>query len=66
MGERYWITGAQLGMLISIRDINERKKTVNDIEENQFICDIENEQIKEFSKDIAELNIKYMKDKDEE
>ena len=38
MGERYLVTGTQLGVLISLTDIDERKKIVNDIIDKQFIA----------------------------
>lgn len=38
MGERYLVTGTQLGVLISLTDIDERKKIVEDIIDKQFIA----------------------------
>lgn len=41
MGERYFITGVQLGMLIAIPDKEERKKIVDEIIDKQFIGNTE-------------------------
>jgi hypothetical protein len=60
MANRFFITGVQLGMLISIRESNERKKLADTIEENQFICDIENNQIKDFENQIKLLGEKFV------
>jgi mannose/fructose-specific phosphotransferase system component IIA len=37
MGERYWISGVQLGMLIVLSTERERKKMVDEIIEKQFV-----------------------------
>ena len=36
MGERYWITGVQLGLL-EVDDLELRKKTIKSVFDNQFI-----------------------------
>jgi len=41
MGERYWISGVQLGMLIAIPNEEERKKVVDEIIDKQFIGNTE-------------------------
>lgn len=38
MGERYYITGVQLGMLQALEDESKRKKLVDEITGEQFIC----------------------------
>ena len=41
MGERYWITGAQLGMLTVISKVTDREKISNKVIEDQFIGNFE-------------------------
>jgi len=64
MSERYFITGAQLGSLIALRDIAARKKFIEDIEENQFICRLENKSYKKFDKEVKKLGDKLMEEED--
>jgi len=59
MGERYFITGVQLGMLVSIRESKERNKLMEEIIENQFICNLNNNEIKDFEREIKELKNKF-------
>lgn len=42
MGERYLVTGVQLGLLIAILDEQERKKLVDVIVDKQFIGNTDN------------------------
>jgi len=41
MGERYLVTGVQLGMLIA-SSRNDRQRIIEDIIDSQFICDTDN------------------------
>jgi hypothetical protein len=66
MGERYVITGAQLGMLISVREVKARQNIVDDIIDKQFICNLENNQMKNFEKEINLLGEKFIKKEEEE
>jgi len=54
MGERYVITGVQLGLLISANE-TDRKKIVDDIIDNQFIDNTINTNVIEDAKFIQEL-----------
>ena len=63
--ERYVITGVQLGMLISIREPAARKKLIEEIEDQQFICDLGNEQMKDFNKELQTLGEKFGRKEDE-
>jgi hypothetical protein len=65
MGNRAFITGVQLGMLVSIREPKARQQLVDDILKNQFICNLENNQMKDFEKEIDLLGHTFMQDKDE-
>jgi hypothetical protein len=42
VGERYLITGVQLGLLIATNDEEKRKKIVDEIIDKQFITNTEN------------------------
>ncbi len=66
MGGRYVITGAQLGMFVSIREPAARKKLVEEIEDKQFICDLENEQMKDFDKELQALGEKFGRKEEDE
>jgi len=57
MGEMYWITGAQLGILKSKHlSRGTKDRLIDDIIENQFISNYPNDEDKErFKKQIAEL-----------
>ena len=44
--ERYWITGVQLGLLMSIPKKKERQKVGNSIIDNQFIGNFETDEDK--------------------
>ena len=37
MGERYWITGVQIGLLLYMPDSKERKKLLDKVQARQFI-----------------------------
>jgi len=41
MGNRYWITGVQLGMLIGLTESLEVQKLLGKIEEEQYLCEAE-------------------------
>ena len=56
MGERYLITGVQLGMLVALDDKDKREKAVNEIIDNQFVANTVNTDVE---KDADEL-YKYM------
>jgi hypothetical protein len=43
MGEKYWVTGVQLGMLVAMNDA-ERKNLIQTIVADQFIGNYPNEQ----------------------
>ena len=62
MGGRYFITGVQLGMLISVREPKGRKKIIEEIEENQFIANLDNKQEREFGKIMKEVGEKLTKE----
>ena len=66
MGGRYVVSGVQLGMFVSIREPAARKKLVEEIQENQHICDLENEQMKEFDREIKRLGEKFKTEDREE
>lgn len=54
MGERYWITGVQLGMLIAFADIKEPKETkrlIHNIIDKQFIGNTNDLKVPESVKD---------------
>lgn len=63
MADRYWITGAQLGMIIAKNQLNykdkEMKLFLEGIEENQFIGRFENpEDFQKFLGQVKEIKIK--------
>ena len=39
MGDRYWITGVQLGMLIALAENIEVQKLLGQIAEEQYLCE---------------------------
>lgn len=41
MGNRYWITGVQLGMLIALAKNKEIKDLLNFVLKNQYLCEAE-------------------------
>ena len=41
MGNRYWITGVQLGMLMGLTESEEVQKLLGQIEEEQYLCEAE-------------------------
>lgn len=56
MSERYWITGAQLGLLIVADTEAKRQKLVDEIIDKQFICNCFSEEAKrKFEVAIREL-----------
>lgn len=50
MGERYWITGVQIGMLLIANTQKERNKILKEIEDNQFISNYPTDKDKELFK----------------
>lgn len=62
MGERYWITGVELGMLISYKNKADRERVVNNIVDEQFIANFLTDGEKEwFKKEIDDLANKARK-----
>jgi len=41
MGNRYWITGVQLGMLMALTENLEVQKLLGQIEDKQYLCEAE-------------------------
>jgi hypothetical protein len=50
MASRYLVTGVQLGMLMAIDDVDERKKLVEEIEDKQFVGNSNNGIVKDADK----------------
>lgn len=41
MGNRYYITGVQLGLLVGIDNLNDRQEIAEEIEDKQYLCEAE-------------------------
>jgi len=52
MGNRYWITGVQLGMLIALAENKELQDLLGKVLENQYLCE---------AKELQELKYKEAK-----
>ena len=52
MGNRYFITGVQLGMLVGIEEFNKREEIAEEIQEKQYIGT--KEELHKILKDISE------------
>lgn len=65
MGERYLITGVQLGTLLARDNKLERRMIIEDIVDTQFICDTDNTDIEndvvKISKLLHDNDIKFEK-----
>lgn len=58
MGERYWITGVQLGLLKAVPFASDRNKVIDKILDNQFIVNcIEEQDKKEFEEILKNIPI---------
>lgn len=55
MGERYLITGVQLGMLIEVSKKENRKNIVKDIIDKQFIYNADNTSVEDDAEKLEEL-----------
>ena len=55
MGERYLITGVQLGMLKALKDEADVHHLIDNIIDNQFVCNTNNTNIGKDAKKMSEI-----------
>ena len=55
MGERYLITGVQLGMLTELSNKEHRKNVVKDIVDKQFVCNTDNTSVEDDAEKFMNL-----------
>jgi len=55
IGERYLVTGVQLGLLISISSEQARQEIVNVIVQNQFVANTENTNVVDDANKVSNL-----------
>lgn len=54
MGERYWVTGTQIGLLMSSISFEDKNKIVDKIVENQFITNCWTDEEKQVFKNLMD------------